>query len=328
MPNFSVTGVVVRLPSLNFQSGWFHLMLFIATALSTFATFLFSWGGGVDGTLRDRMWGSAMFAGSVILILGAHEMGHYVAARVHGVDSTLPYFIPVPFGFGTMGAVIRLKSRIPTRNALVDIGAAGPLAGLCVALPLLVAGIAWSTPVPVPVTETTSFPSPMSLWSIVSDVVHAFRDDTPALGMARAQVEVFGDNLVSLALVWLIKGPLPKGVDLAAHPVLIAAWFGMLVTMLNLIPVGQLDGGHLTHAWFQHRAETAGRWIARALLIPAVFFSVSWLVWFFLVTKIVKIHHPPVLEATEGLSIGRKRVCLVCFAAAVLTFMPIPLGVI
>ena len=126
----------------------FHLGLFLATC----ATTCFAYFNQLDDRLpvKDRLSDSVLFSFCVLLILGSHEMGHYLMARRHGVDSSLPYFIPFPFGFGTMGAVIRIRARIPTRDALVDIGAAGPLAGLLVAVPLLVAGTVLSHPMPSP----------------------------------------------------------------------------------------------------------------------------------------------------------------------------------
>jgi membrane-associated protease RseP (regulator of RpoE activity) len=304
----------------------FHLLLLLLTGASVFSTYLFAWGGGVEGDLTDRAWGSALFTVSVLLILGAHEMGHYLMARAHGVDATLPYFIPVPLGFGTLGAVIRLKGRVPTRNALVDIGAAGPLAGLLVAVPLLAVGISLSQPIDVP-EGLGHFPPSTSLWHFAEWLGqwarHEWRGGPPVPESGEAML--FGDNLLGLGLARLIHGALPHGKDLAAHPVLVAGWFGTLVTMLNLLPVGQLDGGHLTHAWFGPYAVKLGRAVAGLLLPLALFGSASWLVWFFLVTRVVGFEHPPVVQADEPLSRGRKVVCVLCFIATVLTFMPVPL---
>ena len=296
---------------------WLHAALFIGTVGSTFFTFLTQSGGGVESSaLVDKLWGSAFFSGSVMLILGAHEMGHFLMARRHGVDSSWPYFIPLPIGFGTMGAVIRLRGRIPTRDALVDIGAAGPLGGLLVCIPLWCVGVWLSRVSPSPDLRDT-FPGQFSLWHVVG----SWSAEAPAGDV----VQVFGDNLLGLGLQWLIKGPLQPGTDLFAHPVLVASWFGFLVTMLNLLPVGQLDGGHLTHAWFGERAELLGRIVAGVILIAALLFSTSWLVWFLLVTFVVKFRHPPVVDESVPLSRSRKIVCLVCFVMTVLTFMPTPL---
>jgi membrane-associated protease RseP (regulator of RpoE activity) len=305
----------------------FHLLLLLVTAGSVFSTFLLFWGGGVTGSLEDRAWGSALFSASVLLILGAHEMGHYLMARAHGVEATLPYFIPIPLGFGTLGAVIRLRGRVPTRDALVDIGAAGPLCGLLVAVPVLGVGIALSQPMAVP-EGVHHFPPQSSLWHFAELLGQWLRWVLRDIPMSEAPSDgtlVFGDSLLGLALVRLIHGPLAEGTDLAAHPVLLAGWFGLLVTMLNLLPVGQLDGGHLTHAWFGEKAVPLGRFVAGLLLPLALLGSASWLVWFFLVTRVVGFRHPPVTAPEKPLSPSRKAVCAVCFAATVLTFMPVPL---
>jgi membrane-associated protease RseP (regulator of RpoE activity) len=297
---------------------WLHALLVVATAASTFFTFLTQSGGGVESTaLDDQLVGSAWFSGALLVILGAHELGHFFMARRHGVDSSWPYFIPLPIiGFGTLGAVIRLRGRIPTRDALVDIGAAGPLAGLAVCVPLWCVGVWLSKVSPAP-DLTDTFPGQFSLWHLVG----AWSDQAPTGEV----VQVFGDNLLGVALQRLIKGPLPAGHDLFAHPLLVASWFGFMMTMLNLLPVGQLDGGHLTHAWFGEKAELLGRVVAAVVLLAALVFSTTWLVWFLLVTFVVKFRHPPVVDEATPLSRSRKVVCVVCFVFTVLTFMPTPL---
>lgn len=294
---------------------WLHALLFVATFASTFLTYLTQSGGGLEGG-SAHVWGSLWFALSTMAILTAHELGHFFMARRHGVDSTWPYFIPVPFGFGTMGAVIRLRARIPTRNALVDIGAMGPLAGLAVIIPLWCVGVALSTVATAP-DMTDSFPGQFSLWRLISTWGAAAPEGNV--------VQVFGDNLLGLGLQRLIKGPLAPGTELFAHPVLVASWFGFLMTMLNLLPVGQLDGGHLTAAWFGPRAVTLGKLVTLFIVGAAVLFAVSWVVWALLVTLVVRFRHPPVVDESEPLSRGRKWICAVCFLFTVLTFMPAPI---
>ncbi len=142
-----------------------NLTLFVLTLGTTFGTFLLMWSGG-GATTPSAVNGSLIFSLSLVLILGSHEMGHYVLARIHKVDTSLPYFIPLPLlGVGTLGAVIRIRGRIPDRNALVDIGAAGPLAGLLVAIPLLAFGLSHSKIVDLPV-EPPGFLGESSLWSL------------------------------------------------------------------------------------------------------------------------------------------------------------------
>lgn len=305
----------------------FHAALFLATCASTFAVFFVLFGGGVLGSTEDRLWGSAFYSAVVMLILLCHEFGHYFMAKAHGVDASLPYFIPFPLGFGTLGAIIRLKGRIPTKDALVDIGAAGPLAGLLIAIPMLFvgAGLSHVEVLPQPL-QSGGLPS-LSLLNLgllgVQAVEHvAFGGPAPAF----PTLEIFGDNLLTLLAVRSIHGAIPAGSEVMAHPVFIAAWFGMVITMLNLLPVGQLDGGHLTHAWFGEQAEAIGRWVARGALVLAVFFSASWLVWYFLITRFIGVRHPPVLEPGRPLGRDRQRVVVLTWVLTGLTFMPVPLS--
>lgn len=290
-----------------------HLFLFAATCVTTSSCFHFFFG---------RSWAdAAWFSGAALLILGAHEMGHYVMARKHGVETTLPFFIPVPFGFGTLGAVIRVRSRIPSKNALVDIGAAGPLAGLFFAVPLLVVGVLLSTPVPAGVAEHFTFPSEMSLFSVVRGGIRWLSSgNAPDV---KDGLE-FGDNLLLLLVQRAVNG---AGMNLAQpHPVLIAAWFGLLVTMLNLMPIGQLDGGHLTHAWFGRHAIGLGKVLAGAMAFLAMFYSVGWVVWLVLTARVIGFQHPAVSDALAPLSTGRKLICALCFVFFALTLMPIPVS--
>jgi membrane-associated protease RseP (regulator of RpoE activity) len=288
---------------------WLNLFLFFGTCVTTFSCFRFFFEGGIAG--------SAWFALCALLILGAHEMGHYVMARAHGVDSSLPYFIPLPLAFGTLGAVIRIRSRIPTRNALVDIGAAGPLAGLLVAIPLLFVGLGLSRVVDAPAVHTD-----VSLIGLVQLI----RDLIEGREVADPTATVFGDNLLTwLAQRWTF-GPLPAGKDVVVHPIYTAAWFGLLVTMLNLMPIGQLDGGHLTHAWLGPWAIPLGKALAVVMAVMAVFFSFSWVVWLLVTSKVIGFRHPEVGAPELPLSRGRKVVCAVCFVLFVLTVMPAPLS--
>lgn len=296
-----------------------HLLLYVATWASTTLTFAFGW-TSADRPIDERLGHGLLFGAGVMAIMTAHEAGHWFFARRHGVESSLPYFIPLPLGFGTMGAVIRLRGRIPHRDALVDIGASGPLWGLAVALPLLCVGYALSTVAVLPDGVLPDrLPSPTSLLGLVD----AFRRvEGPA-----ALVQVFGDNLLTLGVQRLVIGPLAPNQDVYAHPVLIAAWFGLLVTMLNLAPVGQLDGGHVAHALFGERARRLGTLVVVVLLGAAFVFSASWAVWALVVGRFVGVGHPEVAAPEQPLSPRRRAVAWVTLAFAVLTFMPMPLGV-
>ncbi|HEX9507834.1 MAG TPA: site-2 protease family protein, partial [Myxococcales bacterium] len=199
-----------------------NLTLFVLTLGTTFGTFLLMWSGG-GATTPSAVNGSLIFSLSLVLILGSHEMGHYVLARIHKVDTSLPYFIPLPLlGVGTLGAVIRIRGRIPDRNALVDIGAAGPLAGLLVAIPLLAFGLSHSKIVDLPV-EPPGFLGESSLWSLAHRGVEYLIAKwsglrLPEMGGGRAEVYIFGDNLLIRALRHLVLGPIPAGKDIQEHP--------------------------------------------------------------------------------------------------------------
>jgi membrane-associated protease RseP (regulator of RpoE activity) len=214
--------------------GWrLNVGLFLATVASCFVT-------AYDHSPLALVH-AAQFTGALLSILLAHEFGHYFAARIHKVDASLPYFLPMPMvsPFGTMGAVIRMRSTIPTRRALLDIGAAGPLAGLALAIPLYAWGVAHSQLVDV-VASTDSIQ--------------------------------LGNSLLLRALDHYFATPVPEGMDINPSPVAFAAWAGMFVTMINLIPAGQLDAGHVAFALFGPRQNRFAVWVHRSML---AFFFVS-----------------------------------------------------
>jgi membrane-associated protease RseP (regulator of RpoE activity) len=312
---------------------WLHLLLFAVTVFTTYNSAMgrLSADGNDSGWLRS---GSLAFSLALMAILTAHEMGHYVLARIHRVDTTLPYFIPLPIvGVGTLGAVIRIRGRIPHRNALVDIGAAGPLAGLAVALPILFWGLGHSRVVDSPSLDT-SFPGEGSLWVMLRELfawamaqlTHA-QSQAEQAGSGPIQV-IFGDSLLMQGLTRLAVGPLPEGKDVLVHPVVIAGWFGLLVTLLNLMPMGQLDGGHLSFALFGRHARWVGKGVALVLFLLVLFVSMFWLVWLLVTSKLMGFGHPEVLEPEMPLSPGRKWICALCFVALIGCAMPIPLRVL
>ncbi len=259
------------------------------------------------------------FSASLIGILFAHEMGHYLYSRWHRVDCTLPFFIPVPFGpVGTFGAVIRIRSGLPSRRATLDIGAAGPFAGFAVALPLLVWGIAHSPVMAVPggVLEA----EPLGLVQIVRDY---FNDAPVALATG---VQHYGDSLVTWGVQRLIHGRIPPGMDVFLHPVAFAAWIGLFVTTLNLIPLGQLDGGHVTYALLGRRgARTFSRFVGAGLLLAGLFVSWNWLLWWAITRFVVGYGHPPAYDEAP-LTPRRKLAAWLALALFAATFIPIPVS--
>lgn len=223
-----------------------HLVLFLITAASVFGTYFASETvmNPEPTAVRDAAIHAGQFAGTLLSILLAHEFGHYFAARIHKVEATLPFFIPMPLlsPFGTMGAVIRMRGTIPTRRALLDIGAAGPLAGLVLAIPLYAYGLAHS--------------------KIIS------LDGLPE----GAGGITLGSSLL-LRLLERIGAPnVPYGMDIQLSPIAFAAWAGLFVTMINLLPVSQLDGGHVAYALFGPRQNKYAAIVHRAML---AFFFVS-----------------------------------------------------
>jgi membrane-associated protease RseP (regulator of RpoE activity) len=291
-----------------------HLGLLLLTLATTFEVFLADQTSG-DWT-RSNVLDGVAFSLCLVAILGSHEMGHYLLARRHGVDTSLPYFIPLPhLGFGTLGAVIRIRSRIPTRNALVDIGAAGPLAGFLVAIPILLWGYAHATVIDVP-ASATSFPPLESLPEMVRMLVD---------GRSPSIVgQSFGDNLLTLLIQRLVVGPLPDGKDVLANPYIVAGWFGCIVTTLNLFPIGQLDGGHLAFANLGGRAVRVGKLAAVGLLLLVLFFNVSWLLWLLVTSLAVGFRHPEVERPEEALDARRLLICLACVLVFVLCLTPSP----
>lgn len=242
----------------------------------------------------DYREGALLVAG-LMSILVAHEMGHYLAARYHGVDATLPFFIPFPIPglslVGTLGAFIRIRSPFPNRRVLFDIGVAGPLAGFLVCLPVLWLGIGQAT-VKAPA-------------EIGAGGLH------------------LGEPLLFRWVTALVLGPIPEDASLVLGSLGLAAWFGLLVTALNLMPIGQLDGGHILYALFReraHRLSRIGSWLAVALL----YLSPSWLLWAILV-RVLGRHHPPTLRDDLPLGWPRTAVAVLAAAVFVVCFVPEPI---
>src|SRR4029453_11509019 len=229
----------------------------------------------------------------LLSILAAHEMGHYVAARLHKVDVTLPFFVPFPLPLfslvGTLGAFIRIRSPIPHRRALFDIGVAGPLAGFLVALPVLRLGILEAT----------------------------VRAPSPARGMS------LGTPLLFRWFESLFRAPVPEGMNLVIGPLGLAAWFGLLVTALNLMPIGQLDGGHVTYSFFRERAHRISR-VASWVCVALIYFGPSWILWALLM-RLLGRRHPPTRDDQASIGPARIAVGVLSLVVFVLCFVPDPI---
>jgi membrane-associated protease RseP (regulator of RpoE activity) len=276
-----------------------HLALFLATFGTTLvAGALFH----VDNAPPSDQWLSIAkdpprwlvgmpYALSVLSILLAHEMGHYFACRYYRIQVSLPYFLPGLPILGTFGAFIRIRGPIPNRKALFDVGIAGPLAGFVVALPIFLYGMSHSRIIPMSEAGDTEF--------------------------------FLGFPLLFLGAVHWFFPHLPEGAVLSLSPYLSAAWVGMLATSLNLLPAGQLDGGHLCYA-ISRRFHTR---ISRATLVGVILLGAlhrGWLVWAVALLFLGE-RHPSLLNETVPLSQGRKALAILALMILLLSFMPVPI---
>jgi membrane-associated protease RseP (regulator of RpoE activity) len=234
------------------------------------------------------------YSGTILAILGCHELGHYFACRYYDVDASLPFFLPAPLLTGTLGAFIRIREPIPSKRMLFDIGIAGPIAGFVVAVPALVIGLLMST--------VARLPSEFSGYSL-------------------------GEPLLFQGAATLIWGTPPDGYSLNLHPMAFAAWFGLLATALNLFPIGQLDGGHISYAVLGRRSSQVTLATIGAAVV-LTYFSMSWMVWTIVMAVMLFLfgrHHPRTFD--EDIPLDRGRVALAVFALAmfILCFTPAPI---
>jgi membrane-associated protease RseP (regulator of RpoE activity) len=282
---------------------WLHILLFVGTIASTLfvggmndQAFQLAQGGHfleALGIVAARGW---VYSAALLAILTAHEFGHYFTAKYYRVPASLPYFIPFPFSlFGTLGAVIRMSPRIPNRRALFDIAAAGPLGGLIPAIPITYMGLALSTTI--------------NKADIPQGAIH------------------FADPLLFKALGWLALGGLSPDVELMIHPLAYAGWVGMFVTALNLLPIGQLDGGHIAHALFGRRSRLVAFAMFGGLL--AFSFWANTFVWVPLLVLLFffGIQHPRIQDDGRPLGSARLAVGVLLGIVFATCFSLIPISV-
>jgi membrane-associated protease RseP (regulator of RpoE activity) len=268
-----------------------NLVLFLVTVLTTL--FAGALQEGVNVFREPLMIIKGFpFSITLMLILGIHELGHFTFARKHNVDATLPYFIPAPTIIGTFGAFIKMKSPVRNRLALIEIGAAGPICGFLVALPALFIGLS------------------------LSEVVETGLE---------AGIQL-GDSLLMKIATSIVHPNLGEGMDILLHPVGFAAWIGMLVTMLNLLPIGQLDGGHIAYALLGKMYNKVA-WGTLFVVLCLSIFSLNWLVWALLVFFLIRVKHPPILNDSAPLTRKEIAIGVAALVIFILTFIPIPIKV-
>ena len=284
--------VILRIPTIP----RIHLVLFFLTVFTTLLAGALMEGAKILENPLELFKGIP-FSFTLMFILGTHEFGHYYYAQKHKVDATLPYFIPAPpflFLIGTFGAFIKIKSPIYRKDALLQIGAAGPIAGFVIAVPALIIGL------------------------LLSDVVE------------KSNIQgalILGDSILMKILTWITHPKLMDTQDIMLHPIAFAGWIGLLVTMLNLLPIGQLDGGHVAYAMLGKKQRLIGQ-IAFIFLIPLSFLSINWLIWGLLLLILMRsVKHPPIQDIHIPLSDTDKRIGYICLLIFIVCFIPAPLKI-
>jgi len=267
-----------------------HLALFFATILTTLLAGSLMAGANPFSNPIELFKGFP-FSFTLMLILGTHEFGHYYYARKNRVEATLPYFIPAPTFIGTFGAFIKIKSPIYRKKALLEIGASGPIFGFIIAVPALLIGLS------------------------LSEVVQ-INDSLVGLEL--------GDSILVKFFTFITFPGLADNETVMLHPVAFAGWIGLLVTMLNLLPIGQLDGGHVAYAFFGQKHEKIAKYSLLGLL-PMSYFSLNWLVWGILILVLMRtVKHPPVYDIDVPLDSRSKWIAYTCLIIFIICFIPAP----
>jgi len=274
-----------------------HVILFVLTFFSTLIVGALH----ADVTFREmlshplRVLAGIPFSFTLMFILLTHELSHFFASRYHHTTATLPYFIPAPTIFGTFGAFIKMTSPILSRKALVDIGASGPIAGFLVSIVACAFGLSHSHFIPMPAADGESY--------------------------------AFGSSLLFDFLGKVFMGTPPEGFVVDMHPVAFAGWIGLFVTFLNLIPIGQLDGGHVAFALLGRKHRLVSIVIVVFLALAGVFVWEGWLVWAVLMV-ILGLRHPPVMNWEVPLDPWRRLVGIAAIVIFAITFIPVPIFIL
>ncbi|MBI4683868.1 MAG: site-2 protease family protein [Nitrospirae bacterium] len=275
---------------------WLHIILFIATFISTLTV------GALQTQMPEdiiknpsKILNGLPFSFTLMLMLLCHELSHYIASKRHKVKATLPYFIPAPTLIGTLGAFIKMKSPITTRRALIDIGASGPIAGFIISFIATIIGLS------------------------MSDIVLTKKVTSSSLAL--------GDSMLFSLLSRLILGEIPDAYDILLHPIAFAGWIGFFVTALNLIPIGQLDGGHIAYALLGERHINISKILVLIMILLGAFLWQGWLIWALLLL-ILGLRHPPVLYWETPLDKRRRLIGWITGLIFIATFIPVPFKVL
>lgn len=266
-----------------------HILLFVLTFITTLLA-----GAMLSNVIPweqpDKIYLGLPFSLTLLTILMTHELLHYFMSRRHNVSATLPYFIPAPSMIGTFGAIIKMKPPIPDRRSLIDIGASGPIGGFVVAVIAVIIGLNYSEVKPVEQLKGGIF---------------------------------LGDSILFNLLSIIVLNIDPEKSNIILHPVAFAGWIGLLVTSLNLLPVGQLDGGHIAYALFGEKHEWISKVTLPILIILGIVFWHGWIMWALLML-FIGYRHPPVVYPYIQLDRKRKLLGWVSFVIFILTFTPMP----
>ncbi len=267
-----------------------HVLLFILTFLTTLSAGALM-RGIIPWEQPEKIYLGLPFSLTLLFILLTHEMAHYLTSRKHNVPATLPYFIPAPSIIGTFGAVIKMKPPIPDRRSLIDIGSSGPICGFIIA--------------------------------VIASIVGLHLSEVRPTGEVHEGI-AFGSSLLFTFLSKIVLNIDPEKFDVILHPVAFAGWIGLLVTSLNLLPIGQLDGGHITYALLGEKHALISKSMIPVLVVLGVVFWSGWLIWAVLMI-ILGYKHPPVVYPEIQLDRKRRLIGWVSLVIFILTFTPTPI---
>jgi membrane-associated protease RseP (regulator of RpoE activity) len=280
---------------------WLNILLFILTACTTTIVGAIFYVGKQTDSLPDFLLAGWVFSVPLMGILLIHEMGHYLSGRRYGLNVTLPYFIPAIPPLGTFGAFIKIKSPIPNNRVLMRVGAMGPIAGAMAAIPILTIGLAYSE-----------------------------------IGVAEGNSYNIGASLLMEGLVWLRFGHFSWEANILLHPTAMAAWFGLFVTAMNLLPIGQLDGGHVIYALFGRRTAKIISYGLFFMLIPLGI--ALWHGWFMFAVLVVALgfgegfglgglRHPSPMRPDIPLDPAGRAMGIIAIILFIITFVPVPISI-